>query len=271
MYKSIHTGEEVDAAVEQSKNIAKAFVDLGIVSMSSEAESAAVELAGNRSVCFIKYETSNGQVGIIRQRFSSGGNTLQYLWLNGVEYVRTVNYDSGLKSGWHNINKASLVYKLRYNQGSRIISFHDPIQDEGFGGVELPEASTDRTGLMTPAQVQAINDAVKTTGAQAINGVKTFNDNINIASKSVIAKNIDSGEFKLLHNNSSKGFIIRTRNTSDSILPVEILSTNGYDSLKYDFPSKSGTVALLSDIEALTQQITALTQQITALTQVNNG
>ena len=251
------TGNSLTETIGDMSTRVGAFVDLGLFPNKDDANNAAIEFASNKSVYFIKYETSDGCVGIIRQLFGTLGNTLQYLWYDGVEYVRTVNYTSGLKSKFHNINKASLVYKLQYDQGSRVVSFYDPIQENGFGGVEIPEATKSVAGLMS-------------TGSQTFAGVKTFNDNINIASKSVIAKNIDPGEFKLLHNNSSKGFIVRTRSTSDNILPLEMLSTNGYDSLKYEFPSKSGTVALLSDIEALTQQIAELTQRVTAIAQANN-
>lgn len=239
---------EFDSEIGNLNAISRSFIDLGVVSTSSEAEQQAVDLAGLPEVNFIKYMTSNGQTGLIRQMYSSTGQTLQFLWLNGVEFVRTVAYDAGIKSAWRNINKASLVYKLMYNNANKKLEFHDPIQDEGFGGVTLPDASTSNAGLMTTTQVTELNNAVKTTGAQSISGEKTFNDSVKIAGKSVIAKNIDPGEFKLLHNNSNKGFIIRTRNTSDNILPVEILSTNGYDSFKYEFPQKSGTVAMLDDI-----------------------
>lgn len=243
------------------------FVDLGLVSTSSVAENMAFELAGNSSIIFMRYETSNGQIGFIRQHYMNTGQTHQYLTLNDSEYVRVVSYDAGIKSPWRSIPKASLVYKLMYNQGSRLLSFHDPIQDEAFGGITLPEATTGNAGLMTATQVTNLNNAVKTTGAQTISGEKTFNDNVKIASKTVIAKNIDPGELKVLHNNSNKGFIVRTKNTSDSILPLEMLTTNGASSYQYNFPAKSGTVALLSDLEALQAQITTLTQQLTALTQ----
>jgi hypothetical protein len=56
------------------------------------------------------------------------------------------------------------------------------------------------------------------------------------------------GELKVLHNNSNKGFIIRTKNTSDNISPLEILTTNGTSSYKYDFPLTNGTVSLNIDL-----------------------
>ena len=79
---------------------------------------------------------------------------------------------------------------------------------------------------------------------QAISGLKTFNNIISINSKTSIRPNIDSGELKITHNNSDKGFIIRTKNCEDTVLPLEILSTNGYSSYQYNFPKTSGTVAL---------------------------
>ena len=105
------------------------------------------------------------------------------------------------------------------------------------------------TALDTDLRPQ-VEAAVKTTGAQAISGVKTFNDNLSIANKTTIAKNIDGGELKVLHHGSSKGFIVRTRNTSDTLLPLEMLTTNGYQSYTYVFPAKGGTMALIEDVSA---------------------
>lgn len=115
------------------------FVDLGEVSGSGVGESKAAELAGDPSVVFIKYfATDKQQVGLIRQQYGNDGNTWQYLTLNNTEYVRTVNYSSGMKGSWKNINKTSVVYQLRYNQSGKSIGFYDPINEETFGGVQLP-------------------------------------------------------------------------------------------------------------------------------------
>ena len=133
------------------------IVDLGIVNSSSVAEDRAVELAGNKDILFIHYETSNGQIGTIRQVYSYDGYSMQYLTLNGTEFVRVVYYDSGMKSVWRNINKASIVYKLLYDTGSRVLSFHDPIHDEGFGGITLPLASASNAGLLTNTQYQKLS------------------------------------------------------------------------------------------------------------------
>ena len=133
------------------------IVDLGIVNTSSVAEDRAVELAGNKDILFIHYETSNGQIGTIRQVYSYDGYSMQYLTLNGTEFVRVVYYDSGMKSVWRNINKASIVYKLLYDANSRVLSFHDPIQDEGFGGITLPLASANNAGLLTNTQYQKLS------------------------------------------------------------------------------------------------------------------
>lgn len=115
------------------------FVDLGEVSGSGVAESKAAELAGDPSVVFIKYfATDKQQVGLIRQQYGNDGNTWQYLTLNNTEYVRTVNYNSGMKGSWKNINKTSVVCQLRYNQSGKSIGFYDPINEETFGGVQLP-------------------------------------------------------------------------------------------------------------------------------------
>ena len=81
-----------------------------------------------------------------------------------------------------------------------------------------------------------------------INSIKTFNKGINIANKSKIVSNIDPGELKVLHNNSSKGFIVRTVNSAADILDLEILTTNGSSSYKYSFPNKDGKVILDSNV-----------------------
>ena len=81
-----------------------------------------------------------------------------------------------------------------------------------------------------------------------INSIKTFNKGINIANKSKIVSNIDPGELKVLHNNSSKGFIVRTVNSAADILDLEILTTNGSSSYIYSFPNKDGKVILDSNV-----------------------
>ena len=133
------------------------IVDLGIVDTSSVAENQAVELAGNKDILFIHYETSNGQIGTIRQVYSNYGYSMQYLTLNETEFVRVVYYDSGMKSVWRNINKASIVYKLLYDANSRVLSFHDPIQDEGFGGITLPVATDSASGLLSNTEHQKLS------------------------------------------------------------------------------------------------------------------
>lgn len=114
-------------------------VDFGVVSSSGVAEDRAVQLANDTSVLFMRYTTSDGRVGTIRQVHSENQGTMQYLTFDGTEYARIV-YSNSSKSVWRNINKSSLVYKLQYNETTRVLSFHDPIQDEGFGGVTLPPA-----------------------------------------------------------------------------------------------------------------------------------
>lgn len=131
--------------------------DMGVVSSSSVAEDRAVELAGNKDIHFMRYETANGQIGTIQQVYSNDGYSMQYLTLNGTEFVRVVYYDSGMKSVWRNINKASIVYKLLYDTGSRVLSFHDPIHDEGFGGITLPLVSSNNAGLLTNTQYQKLS------------------------------------------------------------------------------------------------------------------
>lgn len=239
--------DEMITAVIMQTSYAK---DIGLFKTSAQAEDAAITWAGAPGIRFIFYATEEGQIGTIRQVYSSEGYTLQFLDRDGAQYVRIVYYDGNQKSAWRPIDRASIVYKLMYTASNRRLEFHDPIHDEGFGGITLPEATTTQSGLMTAEQVQNLDGAVKTTGAQSISGVKTFNDNLVIAGKSTIAKNIDRGELKVLHQGSNKGFIIRTRNTTDALLPLEMLTTDGYQSYTYAFPAKGGTVALAEDVAA---------------------
>lgn len=148
-------------ATKEEMNTRLAFVkDLGQVNTSGTAENAAIALAGDPNLRMIHYTTSNGQVGTIRQYYSNLGFSMQFLTLNGTEFVRVVYYDSGMKSAWRNIDKASLVYKLLYNAGTRRLEFHDPIQDEGFGGVTLPEATINGAGLMSALDKQTLGRTV---------------------------------------------------------------------------------------------------------------
>ena len=145
--------DELEATVQILDN----FMDLGSFSSSAPAENKAVELAGNKRVVFMRYETADGQIGTIRQVYSNLGYSMQYLTLNGKEFVRIVYYDSGMKSVWRNINKASIVYKLLYDAGSRVLSFHDPIHDEGFGGITLPIATDSASGLLSNTEHQKLS------------------------------------------------------------------------------------------------------------------
>ena len=245
--------------------------DLGVFKTATQAEDQAIMWAGAPGIRFLFYATEDAKIGTIRQVYSSEGYTLQFLDRDGEQYVRIVYYDANLKSAWRPIDRASIVYKLMYTASSRRLEFHDPIHDEGFGGITLPEATTTQSGLMTAAQVQNLDAAVKTSGAQAIAGVKTFNDNISIAGKTTIAKNIDGGEFKVLHKGSSKGFIVRTRNTADSVLPLELLTTNGVNAYTYAFPAKGGTVALTDDVTALGANINMLQNRVETLGNYNTN
>lgn len=104
----------------------------------------------------------------------------------------------------------------------------------GIGGGVQNQFVNDSAGVSNwaPAFVvgylsMADDNYVNIESSQTITGTKQFNNGINISGKSFITSAIDAGELKVLHNNSSKGFIIRTVNGSDNILPLEILSTNG--------------------------------------------
>ena len=107
--------------------------------------------------------------------------------------------------------------------------------------------------------VKNLNDnVVKTSTDQTVNGKKTFtseiisNSGINIVNKTFISSTIGPGELKVLirgnDNYKNKGFIVRTISPDKNIPILELLSTNGRTSYNYDFPEKSGTVVLESDL-----------------------
>ena len=95
-----------------------------------------------------------------------------------------------------------------------------------------------------------------TTGTtQTISGVKNFTNNIEIgkgtsATTSVITNQIDSGELKVYHSGTTKGFIIRTNNkgnnANENLFPLELLTTNNYSSYQYNFPTKTGGTVVLN-------------------------
>ena len=84
---------------------------------------------------------------------------------------------------------------------------------------------------------------------------------INLAAKSLISSEIDPGELKVLHRGSPEGFIIRTVENPDNPsgrLLLEMLSTDGWDAYRYNFPPKSGEVVLKQDLVGLEPQIPLL-------------
>ena len=214
--------------------------DLGDVDSSGSAETKAQNpnISTNNSITLIKYHVpSSNKTGLIEQ------------WVGSNETIQFITWDG----------------KRKYRK----------LQFQNIGGNQtlINNPSWEEIKIITSSEwTNHVNETVKTNSDQEINGVKTFNDNINLKNKTVIATNIDGGELKVLHNNSSKGFIVRTKNTSDSILPLELLSTNGYDSYQYNFPTKSGTVALLNDLEGFSPEnlISTTWSDLKSLRDANN-
>lgn len=105
-----------------------------------------------------------------------------------------------------------------------------------------------------------------TNGEDIFDGTKKFNGDIKLGDKTVIKgpNNIDSGELKVLFGGgSSKGFILRTQNSSASILPLQLLSTNGTNSYQYNFPtSTGGNVAIGATLDGTTNALASLTTGI---------
>ena len=143
-----------------------------------------------------------------------------------ITYVNAENADvlSGVQLGFKCVNKPGYLQSILTNNSNGNDTYA-PAFVIGY----LPTATKDHVTVNTN---------------QTITGTKQFNNGINISGKSFITSSIDPGELKVLHNNSSKGFIVRTKNTSDSILPLEILTTNGTASYQYNFPKKSGNIIL---------------------------
>ena len=149
----------VSGVASQLEEKTKMIVNLGTVSSSSVAENNAKSYAENPNIVMIVYTTEDGQQGYIRQSHSRFGNTLQFLNLDGNEYVRTVNYNSGMSSRWYDISGNSLIHQLRYDAGSCKISFWNPIHDETFGGVAIPVATTTASGLLSAEDKNKIDNA----------------------------------------------------------------------------------------------------------------
>lgn len=190
--------------------------DLGSVEKSGDAENSAKNpnIGTNPNISLIKYYVpSSNKTGIIEQMVGPNSTT-QFITWDGVRKYRVLTYR---------------------DVGGNLSLTNNP-------------SWTELKILSTTDWNNRLDGAVKTTDAQTISGVKTFNNNINLIGKTQIATNINPGELKVLHNSSTKGFIIRTKNTNDNILPLEILTTNGTASYQYNFPNKGGNVALIDDI-----------------------
>jgi hypothetical protein len=99
-----------------------------------------------------------------------------------------------------------------------------------------------------------LNGYVTTGTTQTISGVKKFTNGIEIGqgssgSTSIISNQIDSGELKVWHSGTTKGFILRTNkktNPNASIFPLELLTTNNSQSYQYNFPTQTGGIVALS-------------------------
>ena len=210
----VSTNEE---SINNLNNKTSFIYDLGEFEKSGDAEDLAMnaDYGTNRNINLMKYFVpSINKTGIIEQLVNLGdsqGETIQIITWDGIRKYRKITY---VKIG---------AYWNRSN---------NPTWEE----IKPFITTTDLNNVLS--------GAVQTSGAQTINGVKTFNDNISIKSKTTIATNVDSGELKVLHNGSNKGFILRTKNTSDSILPLELLSTNGTSSYQYNFPKTNGNIAV---------------------------
>ena len=96
-------------------------------------------------------------------------------------------------------------------------------------------------------------NVVTTASAQTITGEKTFNSNIKISNKTIISSTIDSGELKVLHTGTTKGFIARTKSIQGESIPkLELLATDNYSSYQYDFPRTGGTIAMGVNVNGTT-------------------
>ena len=211
--------ESINNLNDKTSNI----YNLGEFEKSGDAEDLAMnaDYGTNRNINLMKYFVpSVNKTGIIEQLVNLGdsqGETIQIITWDGIRKYRKITY---VKIG---------AYWNRSN---------NPSWEE----IKPYITKTDWNNVISGTV--ATSGTVTTSGAQTISGVKTFNDNISIKSKTTIATNIDSGELKVLHNGSNKGFIIRTVNGSDSILPLQLLSTNGTSSYQYNFPKANGNVAV---------------------------
>jgi hypothetical protein len=116
---------------------ASCVVDLGEVSTSGVAEERAAQLAGDKSVILIRYKTSGGQLGTIRQVFSNTSATIQYLYLSGSRYVREVSWAIGQVGSWKNVTGCERFSGLEYNKSTRELSIKDALGASNWGKVTL--------------------------------------------------------------------------------------------------------------------------------------
>ena len=207
------------------------YLDLGEVDNTGTAESqaASAEVVSNKNIFFIRYNVGP-KTGIIQQFQDGAYNNVyyvtQYLYWDGYQHSRQITYteDSdgvvtvGAIRAWykmwnHNKDSNNAPNTVMYSRNSEVVNLGDE---------------------------------------QTITAKKTFANGLSVKGKTYIDSNIDPGELKVFpqENNINKGFIIRSANRGDNIPTVEILGTNTQQSYNYQFPKKSGTVAMTSDLES---------------------
>ena len=109
--------------------------------------------------------------------------------------------------------------------------------------------------------VETITGNKTFSGSTTLNGSVTINQNatvkgLNIENKTFISNIIDAGELKVTHHGQNNGFIARTVDIDGDLHRLELLTTNGTDFRKYDFPLNNGTVVLDSTIDELLKTTT---------------
>lgn len=216
--------------IEEFEGKLECIYDLGRFSTNGEGENAAfnIDIIRNPKILYLKFYNIEKQKNIYIKQFiynhncSNGeyGYAKQYMYLDGITYCRKCWFKNG-ENGYETVNNSE------YNSGWKQFE--------------------DRDGLLYSGGHKVVtrndNDVfVKLSGDQTISGIKRFNNNINIAGKTIIRSDINNGELKVFKpeetGSTNAGFIIRTNETHDgnSIPKLELLGTNNSSAYIYQFP-----------------------------------
>jgi hypothetical protein len=211
--------------------------DLGVFSSNKDGEDAAsnISVIRNPEVLFLKFYNSSSQKNVYIQQmvvnhkcaFGQYGYAKQYIYLDGKTYFRKcwfTNFGGTYSSVANNSN---------YSNAWILVEDEDGLLYSG--------------GVRTLTE-NDIEKFVTLEDNQTISGSKQFNNDINLAGKTIISSkdSINAGELKVFKvnddsdNDNTVGFTICTSEFDESedtnIPKLELFATNNEQSYKYQFP-----------------------------------